>query len=84
MEEGGEDLEEQGSGKGRGRPAGGPHGPNSDYSTDEDYDDDDNNDYNNNEDSDEDMVGMMQRMGTQEDGQGGAKRRKVVNPEGGW
>jgi hypothetical protein len=74
--------------RGRGRdadaPAGGPRGPNSDDPTDEEYD---NYDYNINEDNDEDMEGNEEEdtrghKRTQEDAQGGAKRRKVVTPEG--
>ena len=61
-------------------------GPNSDDPTDEEYDNDDY-DYNINEDNDEDMEGNEEEdtrghKRTQEDAQGGAKRRKVVTPEG--
>ena len=75
---------------GRGRdadaPAGGPRGPNSDDPTDEEYDTDDY-DYNGNEDNDEDMEGNEEEdtrghKRTQEEAQGGAKRRKMVTPEG--
>jgi hypothetical protein len=69
--------------RGRGRdadaPAGGQRGPNSDYTT---HEDDDDNDCNNNEASNEDMEENHEQDGTQESGQGEAKRSNVVTPGG--